>query len=43
VYLVNGEFVSTLSEAAWFKTGIALDKAQLIGLFPDGSGFKYQL
>lgn len=43
VYLVNGEFISTLSEAAGFKTGIALDKSQLIGLFPDGSGFKEQL
>lgn len=37
LYLVNGEFVATLSEAAGFKTGIALDKCQLIELFPNGS------
>lgn len=43
VHLVNGEFISTLSEAAGFKTGIALNKSQLIGLFPNGSDFKEQL
>jgi len=43
VHLVNGEFVATLSEAAGFKTGIALDKPQLVGLFPDDSGFKDML
>lgn len=43
VHLVNGEFVATISEAAGFKTGIALDKPQLIDLFPDDSGFRDML
>ena len=41
--MVNGEFVATISEAAGFKTGIALDKPQLIDLFPDDSGFRDML
>lgn len=40
IHLVNGEFVSTLSEATGFKTGLALNKVQLVDLFPDDSGFK---
>lgn len=40
VNLVNSEFVATLSEAAGFKTGIALDKSQLVEAFPDDSEFK---
>lgn len=43
VHLVNGGFVATISEAAGFKTGIALDKPQLIDLFPDDSGFRVML
>lgn len=43
VHLVNGEFTATLSEAAGFKTGIALDKSQLIELFPDNSSYKEML
>lgn len=40
---MNGEFVATISEAAGFKTGVALDKPQLINLFPNDSGFKDML
>jgi len=43
VYLVNGEFVATLSEAAGFKTGIALDKSQLVEVFSDDSSFRDML
>lgn len=40
ICLINGEFVATLSEAAGFKTGMALSKNQLIDLFPQDSGYK---
>lgn len=43
IYLVNGEFTATLSEAAGFKTGIALSKEQLIDIFPSDSDYKEML
>lgn len=40
IILVNGEFVTTLSEAVGFKTGIALSKNQIIDIFPNDSSYK---
>ncbi|BBC24986.1 hypothetical protein [Pseudanabaena sp. ABRG5-3] len=41
--LTNQEFVCILSEATGFKTGVALDKEQLLQLFPDESIYKKTL
>ena len=40
ITLLNGEFLSTLSEAVGFKAGLALKKTDLIDIFPDGSIYK---
>lgn len=40
INLAAGELISTVSEAAGFKTGLALGKQQLYDLFPDDSRYK---
>ena len=41
--LTNQEFICILSEATGFKTGVALNKDQLLQLFPDESVYKKTL
>lgn len=40
INMKNAALVSTMSEAAGFKTGLTLEKNDIIMLFPDGSSFK---